>query len=188
MANLARLRVELGGAGVVGPGVMTFYNANSGSGLPTAVKSFLTSLQSTFPDDVTLTVPNTGDLIDEATGALAGAWTDGTAGVITGSGTGAFQVGAGIRVKWLTGGIVNGRRVRGSTFIVPAVSLAFDTSGRLGSTTVSVVTTAANALIAAQGSYFRIWSRPVPGRAGTSHEVTSCSVPLTGTSLRSRRT
>jgi hypothetical protein len=187
MPNMARLRVDVGGAGVVGASVMTFYGTTSGSGLPAAVVTYLNALKANFPNDVTFTVPGGGDLVDDATGNLTGSWSDGGGGAVTGTDNGAFQLGSGFRIKWGTGGIVAGRRVRGTTFMVPAASLCFDTTGRLGSATVSAIQTATNAFLSTVSPNLVIWSRPVPGRAGSSHAVTSGTVPTSPTQLRSRR-
>lgn len=187
MPNLARLRVDLSGAGVVGASVLTLYGTTSGSGLPAATLSWLNALKANFPNDVTFTVPPGGDLIDDATGNLTGSWSDGGGGSVTGTDAGAFQMGSGFRVKWVTGGVVAGRRVRGTTFFVPAASLAFDTSGRLGSATIAAINTANSAFLSAVSPNLVIWSRPVPGRAGSSHAVTAATVPSTPTQLRSRR-
>ena len=188
MAEIARLRVGLEGPGVVGPGVMTFYHRAGGSGLPTAVGTFLTSLVGLFPDDLTLQVPNAGDLIEASTGALTGVWASGAPSTITGTQTAVFQLGSGIRIKWTTGGIVNRRRVRGSTFLVPASSGAFTTTGRVTSATISAVTAAAALLLTNAGGDLVIWSRPTTTRVGTIHPILLPVVPDVPTALRSRRT
>lgn len=187
MASLHRLRIQISGTGVVGPGLMTFYSASGIAGLPADAITFLTALQSSFPDNVTFTVPAGGDVIESSDGLLTGSWTDGPGGTVTGSQTGSFQLGAGARIKWVTGGIVNGRRVRGTTFLVPFAGLGFDTDGRLGSATVAAVQTAASNFITNHGGNLAVWSRPVPGRAGSMHLISSAEVPTVGTQLRSRR-
>lgn len=187
MADLARLRIELGGAGVVGPGVMTFFHSGAGAGLTAAALAWLNNLKANFPDDVTFTVPSGGDLINEVTGALSGSWSASGGGVVTGTNTGAFQVGTGIRVKWATSGIVAGRRVRGATFLVPAAGLCFDTSGRLGPATIAAINTANSTFLTAVSPDLCIWSRPTPTRSGSHAAITGASVPATGTTLRSRR-
>lgn len=187
MPNLARLRVDISGAGVVGASVMTFYGTTSGSGLPAATVTYLNAMKANVPNDVTFTVPGGGDLIDDATGNLTGSWSDGGGGSVTGTDTGAFQLGSGFRIKWATGGVVAGRRVRGTTFFVPAASLCFDTSGRLGSATIAAVQTATNAFLSTLSPNLVVWSRPVPGRAGSSHAIVSASIPSMPTQLRSRR-
>lgn len=188
MANLARLRVGIGGAGVVGPGLMTFYGNTSSSGLVAATQTFLSTLVGLFPDDVTFTVPPGGDLINDANGALTGSWSEGGGGTVTGTQTAVFMLGTGVRVRWGTGAVVAGRRVNGTTFLVPASSGAFDTTGRVNSATVSAVLSAANTFVSTMAGGLMVWSRPTLLRTGSSHAVTSASVPSIPTSLRSRRT
>lgn len=147
MANLYRLRVSMSGAGLVGPGVVTFY-AKTTTGFPSAVNALWTSQAANFPSSVTFTTPNGGDTLDESNGQIIGAWTDGTApSPVTGSGTGTFSAGVGYHVDWMTNSVVNGRRVRGRTFFVPAVASTFDSSGNVKSASVASVQSACNTLL-----------------------------------------
>lgn len=97
-----------------------------------------------------------------------------------------------MRVKWFTGGIVHGRMVQGSTFIVPLMTTAYETDGTLTSAVTSNASTAANTLISATDTV--IWSRPFPGstgnpaRAGSSHAVIAATIPDKVSWLRTRRT
>lgn len=166
---------------------MTLYASSPFTGLPAATKTWLDTLKANFSNTLTFTIPNTGDRIDQATGNLTGSWTDTGGGTVTGTNTGAFQVGSGFRIKWTTGGIVGGRRVRGTTFMVPSAGLCFDVNGRLGAATVSAVTTATNTFLTTMGSSLVIWSRPTASRAGQASPVTGFSVPTSATQLRSRR-
>lgn len=188
MANIARLRVTVTGAGVVGPGLMTLYQDAAAVGLPAATVTFLNAIKNNFPDDVTFTVPGGGDTFDASTGTLNGVWTDGGGGTVTGTDTGGFQLGAGFRVKWGTAGIVNRRRVRGTTFLVPAASAVFGTDGRITAASSASLTTALNAFFASVSGKLVVWSRPTASRLGSMHVVTSATIPSLPTSLRSRRT
>lgn len=187
MPNIARLRIDIGGAGVIGPGLMTFYGNTSSSGLVSSSKAFLTALVGLFPDDVTFTVPGGGDLINDATGTLTGTWSEGGGGTVTGSQTLTFTLGSGCRIRWTTGAVVGGRRVNGTTFLVPASSGAFDTQGRVTTATVAAIKSAGDAFVSAMGGGLLIWSRPTLARAGSSHAVTGTVVPSIPTALRSRR-
>ena len=55
----------------------------------------------------------------------------------SGSGQGGFAAGVGARVVWETGAVRNGRRVRGSTFVVPIWSSAYETNGTLHTATIN---------------------------------------------------
>lgn len=183
---MERLRVQWSGAGVVGPGLTTFYFLD-GTAAPGDVLAFFTALVAHLPDDVQITVPNTGDVVQVTTGKITGSWTAVGGGVVNGSSTQPFMVGAGYRIVWETNGVRNGRHVRGSTFMVPVVMSHFDSVGRLTNTAQTAATTAANNLIASTSSSLQVWSRPKGGLNGESWAATSARVPETPTALRSRR-
>lgn len=187
-AVLERIRVTWSGAGVVGPGLTTFYWTQPNSSTPAGIRTFFSSLAALFPPSVTINVPNSGDLIDDSTGALTGSWVVGTTPApVVGSSAGAYSAGVGAQVRWRTGGIVGGRRSVGSTFLVPCTGGAFDTDGTLQPSTVTLIQNAANALLAAQPN-LAVWSRPTSTRSGSSHVITSAVVPDRPSWLRSRRT
>jgi hypothetical protein len=133
-------------------------------------------------------IPGSGDVVDETTGLITGAWTAGTAATITATGgTGAYAAGTGAFVRWQTNGIVAGRRVRGRTFLCPIITTGFDSNGTIASTQLGTLQTAATALAAAGKN--QVWHRPSPGGSdGSAHIVVAGTVPDKVTSLRTRRT
>jgi len=150
-----------------------------------------------MPSGITIQVPNGGDVINPADGTLTGAWTDGTTpAAITTSGTGTYARGVGAQVRWRTSAVVAGRRVQGSTFIVPMVSLGFDTDGTLGPATQAALLAGPTAYVAA-APYAVVWSRPYdgdptatppkPARAGSVALITGASIPDRPSWLLSRR-
>jgi hypothetical protein len=178
------------------PGVTTFYFA----GAPTqaevdGVRAFFLALVAILPTGLTIQVPSTGDSIDETDGSITGTWSVGTTpAVVTGTAAGTYAGMAGAVVHWLTGGVVNSRRVRGRSFLVPLIGSAFDAVGSLSATTITTLTNAANALLAATDT-MAVWARPFDGtvadpnpRAGSSHFITSIRIPDLAVALRSRRT
>lgn len=189
MADFARLRVTLTGNPVTGPSVATFYNSAPGSvGFADAVEAFYTSVVGQFPFNLQFTVPSNGDILESTTGDLIGAWSDpGTGGVVSTSGAANWTQGVGARVVWNTNGLFNGRRVRGSTFMVPLWSGAYEGAGMLVAGTISTFQSAANALIAAWPDLC-VYSRNTNGTNGEVNVVTSASVPDAVSWLRTRRT
>lgn len=192
-----RLRVTLSGAPIVGPGLWTFYALDTSPGFPAAVRTMLATWASSMPSGITIQVPNGGDVINPADGTLTGAWTDGTTPApITTSGTGTYARGVGAQVRWRTSAVVAGRRVQGSTFIVPMVSLGFDTDGTLGPATQAALLAGPTAYVAA-APYAVVWSRPYdgdptatppkPARAGSVALITGASIPDRPSWLLSRR-
>lgn len=186
---MQRLRVEWSGSGVVGPGLTTFYaDEGAGSMDPSEVVTFFDSIKALFPSTVTWTIPGEGDMLNEGTGELAGTWSASGGGTVAGTSSASYAAGVGARVRWNTAGIVGGRRVRGSTFLVPLTVNHYDGQGTLESTAVSTLATAAGALVTGLAGALVVWSRPAPGRAGTMHAVTGSSLPDRVSWLRSRRT
>lgn len=188
MANLARVRCEWSGAPVVGPGLTTFYFNEVTEGFAADVSTFFQAIDAYIPIGVTIAVPSSGDLIDVATGDLTGTWSDPATGPGVGAGFGAYPAGVGARIRWSTGGIVGGRRVRGSTFICPIVNSGFGVDGTLDNTVRENLEAAGQALVAASASEFVIWSRPTTARPGAASEIVAATCPDKVSWLRSRRT
>lgn len=188
MANLARIRSEWTGPGLVGPAVSTFFTDETDTGFVANIGSFWDAVKALIPAGISITTQNSGDLIDVATGALSGTWTDGSTVVVTTSAAGAFTLGAGGRVEWATSGIRNGRRVRGSTFIVPLSGGAYSNSGLINGTFQTTMNGAASALRTAMGTNFKVYSRPGPTGAGQANTVIGSDVSTAVSWLRSRRT
>jgi hypothetical protein len=202
MTTLLRTRVLWSGSALSGDGVSTFYESGTGpSGLAAAWRTFLNSQIMAFPPGVTWTFPPSGDSIEDSTGDLNGVFSSsGTIGSLTGGASGEFAKGVGMQIRWHTAGIVNHRRVVGSTFLVPLQNAIFDTDGTIDGATVTSMTSALNTFLAAVPT-MRIWSPPwdpskapprakpyPPARLGTSHAVTSVQVMDRVSWLRSRRT
>jgi hypothetical protein len=153
----------------------------------TALGNFFTALMSRTPNNVSLSLPSSGDLINEANGQIVGGWADGAPAVLPGLNSGDFAIGNGVRLVWDTAGVVNGRHVRGTTFWVPVANDVFTLDGLVNQNDANAFTTAASALIGSGGNELVVWSRPTVGRLGTAHPVINSHMPTTPTSLRSRR-
>lgn len=188
MANLCRVRTEWTGSAVVGGGLSTFYFDEADTGFIAGLNTFWDSLKALIPAGTTLTTHNTGDLVDVATGGISGSWTDGTTSVVNATAAGVYPGGVGARVKWFTNGIVNGKRVRGGTFICPLIGTAFDGTGTINTSPLSTMQTSANTFLGTGGFTLNIWHRPVSGSGGSAHAVTYAQVPDAVSWLRSRRT
>jgi hypothetical protein len=153
--------------------------------------NFWDALEVYLPGPVTITLPSVLEEIDTGTGELIGEipFVPGT--VIDGSGSSVFASSTGACINWNTVGIVNGRRLRGRTFLVPLHGSAFDISGTLVDTTRTAIVAAGNALADASvglGIDLAVWHRPSPGGSdGIAAGVTGCTVNDRGAVLRSRR-
>jgi hypothetical protein len=179
--------------GQVGTGYITFYAAGSTTlaAWITAATTFIQSAWGTgagggLPSGVTIQGDGVIDELDPATGDLTGSQAVTPPGVISGAGTGTYAAPTGACVSWLTSGFVNGRRLRGRTFIVPVVSSKFQSDGTLDATFLSQIRTAAN--IYAGGAYIPVvWHRPVNGAGGEQHAINGYSVTDQAAVLTARR-
>lgn len=180
-------RIVVAWTGLTGlPGVSVFY-APSATDAGANIKTFLTANVASFPVPLTWSVPTSGDTIDDTTGTINGGWTGGTGGTVTATANVAYAAGVGAYVNWGTTGIINGRRLKGRTFMAPLITSGYDTSGTIASGTLTAMQTAATTLAASLNLV--IWHRPTTpgGSDGESQAVSSALVPDQVTSLRTRR-
>ena len=188
MANVARVRAIWSGSPVTGGGVSTFYLSEAAVGFVADLRTFFDSCKALIPSGVLIDIPASGDLLDETTGVISGAWADTGALQVVCTGAGAFVGGTGARIVWATGGIRNGRRVKGSTFMAPLIGTAFEADGTPAAVTITTLANAASALRIALPSELLVYSRPGPSGPGMASEVIGSSVPNAASWLRSRRT
>jgi hypothetical protein len=187
MTTLQRRRIHWAGF-QGGPGVNTFF-LQEGAAANTALRAFYNALTAYIPTTVVISFDQSGDEVDEASGALTGTWSDVAASAVTGLGSGAYGGASGAVVEWLTASVATHRRIVGKTFLVPLVNAAYDTSGTLASAFITTCTTAANTLVAAlvAPNQLGVWHRPVGGAGGRLAPVTGTRVPDLAAVLRSRR-
>ena len=186
-----------------GPGISTLYGTES-TAAPASSSNCLTDISNQVPMDVSWNIPSSGDTIDPITGLITGGWSGGTPTPGTGGGTGVYAAPVGCMIKWSTGQVRSGRRVKGRTFLVPLVGTAFDTAGNVEPGAIGTIADGAAALVTALAPNFFVWQRPrkasnawtdVHGllhpakvaRVGESIAITSSSVPTKAVVLRSRR-
>ena len=186
MPTLFRVRCTWTGL-TSGAGVSTFYYLTTlASGDITALKAFWTAAATCLPNSVTVRTPNTGDLLDAASGGLTGTWTTGSAGTATGSYSDRYAAGVGGGVNWLTGTVVGRRRLRGKTYIVPMLQNCYATDGTLDNTVLAGLASAAATLVSASPS-LAVWHRPLHAAGGQAVAVTASSVDDRVRTLRTRR-
>lgn len=176
---------------MVGGGVSTFYTVEgNAAAFQAALTTFYTSMKLLCPTGGSFTVPTAGEKIDDNTGELAGTWAAGTGGVINCTNSTEYAAGVGARIVWETAGTRGGRRVRGSTFIVPLGSNQWQNDGTLSPTCVGAIQTAANILLGSVAAEdMVILSRVTPAHlSGTSSGVLSARAVDKVSWLRGRRT
>lgn len=166
------------------------FDAAAATGAVDRTRSFFGGLAALLPDSVTVTPEQEVDVIEDTTGELVTSLASTSGGSVEGSASGGYSAASGAVVNWRTGGIRNGRRIRGRTFIVPVASSCYNDSGVLIPTVQQTIQTAASQLAASAGTPdLFVYARPSgPGASdGTSSAVTSATVPSMGAILRSRR-
>jgi hypothetical protein len=186
--QLNRLILTWQGPSIVGSAVTVLHFAGDAGAVPVAaVKTAVDKLIPALPTTVTVTTPATGETIEDTTGTLTGVWSGSGGGNTVGAGGTNAAAGVGACIGWSTGGIVNGRRLRGRTFVVPLHVGCYDTDGTLVPGTLINLNDFASGLIAA--GPLAVWHRPTTkgGSDGNSYGVTSARVRDKVAVLRSRR-
>lgn len=193
MADLWKVVANWSG-GKIGTGFSNMYfTAGIGTAVQAsdAARKFFSdafSIGAMLPTGVTISFNSGVDSIDEATGELVTTTPVTKPADVVGSDSSRYAAVAGGCVTWLTGGVIDGNRVRGRTFLVPCGGGALQSDGTLDSTFVGFVNTAAAALISAAPE-FTIWHRPesVAAGGGSGHPVLAFRVADKTAYLTSRR-
>lgn len=197
MASISRVRTILTGfAGA--PGVCTMYCLDPATFRP-LLRSFWFNVSSEVPTEVNMVIENSGDILDSVSGELTGTWTAGAVDPVQGVNAANHAAPAGAVVNWLTGSVLNGRRLRGRSFIVPLSVSSYDSDGSLAFSSFSKLQGTADTLVSSAVSNFVVWHRPrlavaatptapaVVARAGGHAPVSSSRVSDNVAILRSRR-
>lgn len=173
---------------MIGSGVSVVYSAvGDEHALMNAFRTFFVAVTGNFPSSLTWSFPTAGSVIDESNGVLQSSWTDSSPVASTGgSSANTWVNGVGTRVKWTTGAFHGGRRIVGSTFMVPLQINAYEGNGNIVGTNLAQFQSAGNALAAS--GYLLVWSKPRTGLTGAAVPVTGCEVPDKVSWLRGRRT
>lgn len=176
------------------PGYTNFYFQGTGDGgsaaaVLTETRAFWDALKYMLPGAVTIQVHPEVELIDPATGMMESVQNGTQPAVVQGAGGNQFSAASGACIGWLTGGIRNGRRVRGRTFVVPIAYDQYETNGTLTTNALTALNAAANGLASTEGADLAIWSRPSVKGAndGAVHFVTGVRVVDKVAVLTSRR-
>lgn len=191
MAVINRVRAALTGF-PGGPGVSTFYCLNPNTFLP-LLRDMYFNNSVTMPFGVTVTIENTGDVIDSTTGVLTNTWTAAPVVFVQGQGGAGYSAPSGACVTWTTGTILDGTRLRGRTFLVPLTGDSYQSDGSLDPVTLTRLRDNAASLVNAAAANFVVYHRPIAAgklhgpRAGGHSVVTGSLVRDKVAVLRSRR-
>lgn len=183
--DLYRVRVALnGGAG--GAKVSTFYSDGT-TGFQAVLTDFYTAIKGYLPNQQVVDVAADGDIIDSETGLITSSWTTTPNVGVTGTGGPSYPAGVGACVTWRTAAVIEGKRVRGRTFIVPLTTAAYDQDGTLIAECLTALR-AASADVVASGQFY-VFSRPrlSPVLPGSAVPFTASTVTDKVAYLSSRR-
>lgn len=186
-----------------GPGLTQFalegaaggeWNPGGTNGAVSAVRVFWDSLKALLPDELRLTVSPIIDDYNSITGKLVGSYVASTTPtVVAGTSATSYAAGAGAKITWNTNQISNGRRVRGSTFLVPLAAANYTITGTISAAAIATINNSAGNLIsglATASTPLAVWSRPIKepnARAGFDTQVVSGTCGSKTAILRGRR-
>lgn len=147
--------------------------------------AFFLSLGGYYPNVARWTINPVWQAITDTAGTIVA---DGTVGtpeaVITGNSGAAFAGNSGYAIEWNTGVVVGGRRLKGRTYMVPAVGV-FDADGTLSAAALSAIDSAAETFLGGPPEW-RVWHRPTATEEGSSSPITSVTIRDRAAILRSR--
>jgi hypothetical protein len=173
-----------------------FWKAGNATTVVAAMKTFYQNLAAFLPPSVSVVIPTTGEVLNDDDGKMTGTWGGVTALTVTGTSTSVgYSAQSGLLVQWRTLSFVNGRNVRGRTFIVPVAVSNFTAGGVIVAATANTAKTAADSFLTGSGNNLVVWHRPVYSkppnsvleRPGASFTVTSTNVPTKVATLTGRR-
>lgn len=193
--QLARVVADWSGSMVRGASAsVLFFESGTGAVDLPGIRACFASAALALPTGLTITLPTSGDLVDEFTGTLLGGWSAAGVSPVTGSSGTKSAAGVGACATWQTGMVVAGKRLRGRTFLVPLATDAYDTDGTLLASYAAYLKSFADGMAALPA--FCVWHRPTytgtgPGRVnngdGASRLVSSGAVKDKVAVLTSRR-
>lgn len=171
----------------------TDWDATGAQAVVNAVRAFWDAAKGFLPNEIILTVSPVVDIYSTVGGSLVGSYSAATPpATVTGTDTGTYLMASGIKVQWNTGIILNGRRVRGATFIVPAGASAMANTGTVSGSARTAINAAGATMIGAANTAthpFGIWSRPetLTSNDGAFSAVNGTETVEKGAVLRGRR-
>lgn len=129
-----------------------------------------------FDNQTTWTIAQSGNVVDEETGTLVDEWAN--AVDFSGAGSSSGQPvpnQAQLLIRWNPQAIVNGRRLKGRTYIPGLSSLTMD-AGQVIAGAVTDFQTAAQDFLDEVNGQFVVWHRPTGGTGGRAESAVTASV------------
>lgn len=179
------------------PGYSTLYadeSAGTAQAFASAVRDmFFTILAPTgtatkLPTDVKISGEPLVDHFDELTGNLQGQTPVTPGGQIVGVDTTRFSSPSGMAITWNTGVFLNGRRVKGRTYMVPLGGSAYQADGSLDNAFLTSAQITASAWVTSNVVPV-VWHRPTTpgGQDGSAFNLAAAIIKDKAAVLTSRR-
>jgi hypothetical protein len=197
VAVILRVRTTLD-YGTGGPGLNTMYfrpgtpggsNADAAD-VASRVRAFWFAIKVIYPSLYFLRVQSDVAAIEATTGALTGLFNGGAQATVTGTGAGTFMPKvAMILLQQRSALVVNGRLLKGRSYLGPVDTGSLTGSGVVSGATVALVVGATPGLQAVAPTLSQpvIWHRPGGAGAGADATITNYAVWSEFAELRSRR-
>jgi hypothetical protein len=174
------------------PGYSQFYQevtgtiASQAQNGHNAIRAAFNQVVTLLPADIDVTVDPVYQVMTVESGEVTTEDSVATpSAVVSGGFVSGWSGQVGVLVEWLTGQFIDGRRLRGRTYLVP-LGNAYDDDGTLPIGTLNAVGAFALQLWSA-GLDFVVWHRPVAGAGGSLATITDAAVRDHAAILRSRR-
>lgn len=181
-----RITTQFDGLAANGGGVNHLYfdqGAGTGAQAHAAVAAFWNAAKTYVSNTTTMTVLGEIELVDNATGQVEAVESTDQVSI---AGAGAGNLASPVLqclIRWRTGVFVNGRELRGRTFVPGVQTNSLSAGGTVAATTVSGLNNAGGSLIGAANADLVVWSKT----HGMFETVTSASTWSKFATLRSRR-
>lgn len=131
-----------------------------------AMRAYWDGIKAYLPDEIVLSVSPVVDYYLVHNAELAGSVSAPTTPVsVVGTSAAVFSMATGAKINLNTGVVRNGRRVRGSIYIVPSASSVMSTNGMatgVAKTALNTAGTSFRTALGAAGLKLGVWSRPIP--------------------------
>lgn len=152
-----------------------------------ALSLLWTAVGNQQPQVVEWKIQTSGRVLDPQSGALTGAWTEGTVREGDGNSTDTEVLpdATQMLIRWKTSAIARGRFLQGRTYL-PGLGMSTNDQGNVTAGAATAIATAATTFIGSSAG-FGIWSRPQGGAGGAFHPASSAAVWSEFAVLRKRR-
>ena len=192
MATIYRTRAAITGVNGL-PGLSTFYwrsgtpSNSEATTVLSAVRSYFESAKGLLASGVIVTYDQSVDLLNDVSGELQAQYTSTAQSATVSTGSSEAPPANQLGLTLQTGVVVNGRVLRGRTFLGPVTADVFTAGGIPSGAAKTTLATAGALLTAVTTTFLVVWHRPTNGSGGISLQCTDVTPATKAWVLRSRR-